>query len=110
MRQGHDGLMSIVLNTWTLDPYSGHIFAFVGKRRDRIKLLYFDRGGLVVTYKRLERGQFKLPPFPPSADRAEIDGTDLTLLLDGIDVTRVRRPARWKPPSIKGPIDEKPAV
>jgi transposase len=104
MRQGHDGLMAIVRNTWMLDPYTGHIFAFVGRRGDRIKLLYFDRGGFVLIYKRLERGRFKLPAIEKDAQQIEIDGADLAMLLEGIDLARVRKPPRWTPPSIKQPI------
>lgn len=105
MRRGHDGLMALVLNTWSLDPYTGHIFAFVGCRRDRIKLLYFDRGGFVLVYKRLERGCFKLPAVKQGAQTIDLDGAELAMLLDGIDLSRVRRPPRWTPASIKGRID-----
>jgi len=106
MRCGHDGLMAIVQDLWALDPYTGHLFAFVGMRRDRMKLLYFDRGGFVLVYKRLEKGRFKLPVVKSDAVSVELEGGELAMLFDGIDVSRVRRPARWTPPaSIKGPID-----
>lgn len=52
-----------------------------------------------LRYKRLERGQFKLPHMDPSMMAVEIDATQLTMLLDGIDFGRVRRPKHWKPPS-----------
>lgn len=107
MRCGHDGLMAIVKNIWAYDPYSGHLFAFVGKRRDRLKLLYFDRNGFVLVCKRLETGRFKLPAVTASAQTVELDGASLAMLLDGIDVSRVTRPAAWPAPSIKERIDRR---
>jgi len=65
---------------------------FVSRRCDRVKILTWDKGGLVLLYKRLERGQFKLPHMDPSAMAVQMDATPLTMLLDGIDVGRVRRP------------------
>lgn len=106
MRCGHDGLMSIVQSAWKQDPYSGHLFAFIGKRGDRIKLLYFDRGGFVLVYKRLEKGRFRLPEISANAQTIGLDGTELAMLLDGLDLREIKRPSRWTPPSIKGRIAE----
>jgi transposase len=97
MRRGHDGLLALVRALGIADPYSGHFFVFLGKRADRCKILFWDRGGFVVAYKRLERGRFRLPSIPPSAQSVSLDATSLTMLLDGIDLTRVRRPELWKP-------------
>lgn len=107
MRRGHDGLMAIVKNEWALDPFGGQIFVFVGRQLDRAKLLYFDRGGFVLVYKRLERGRFRLPQVRPGDPTVLLDGLQLAMLLDGIDFTRVRRPPGWAPgePSINGRID-----
>ena len=98
MRRGHDGLAAIVQSQWKLDLYGGHLFAFVGRRGDRCKILFWDRGGFVLYYKRLERGRFRLPRVPAGATSVTIDATDLTMLLDGIDVVAVKRPRRWEPP------------
>jgi transposase len=98
MRCGHDGLAAIIRNQWKLDLFGGHLFAFIGRRSDRCKILFFDRGGLVLYYKRLERGKFRLPTVTPGATSVALDATELAMLLDGIDVSRVRRPARWVPP------------
>jgi transposase len=98
MRRGHDGLAAIVRNQWKLDLFGGHLFAFIGRRRDRCKVLFFDRGGLVLYYKRLERGHFRLPQVSPGATSVTLDATELAMLLDGIDVGRVQRPPRWTPP------------
>jgi transposase len=98
MRRGHDGLAAIVRNQWRLDLYGGHLFAFIGRQGDRCKILFFDRGGLVLYYKRLERGQFRLPVAKPGATSLTLDATELAMLLDGIDFGRVNRPVPWTPP------------
>lgn len=97
MRCGHDGLAAIVRNQWNLDLYQGHLFVFVGRRGDRVKVLFWDRGGFVLYYKRLERGRFRVPTVAASARSVEMDAVELGMLLDGIDVSRVRRPPRWEP-------------
>ncbi len=98
MRRGHDGLAAIIQSQWKLDLYGGPLFAFVGRRGDRCKILFWDRGGFVLYYKRLERGRFRLPRVPANATSATIDATELTMLLDGIDVVAVKLPRRWEPP------------
>lgn len=98
MRQGHDGLFQIVKG-WGLNPFSGDLFGFIGKRRDRAKLLVWHRGGFLLIYKRLEKGRFRIPSVAPGATRAVLDATELTMLLDGIDLSRVKRPTLWSPPS-----------
>lgn len=97
MRRGHDGLLALVRALGIADPYSGHLFVFLGRRADRCKILFWDRGGFVVAYKRLERGRFRLPVIPHDAQSVALDPTSLTMLLDGIDMKRVRRPELWKP-------------
>lgn len=103
MRCGHDGLAAIVRNQWKLDVYSGHLFVFAGKRGDRIKILFFDRGGFVVYYKRLEKGQFRLPRMRPGAASVEMDAAELSMLLSGIDLSRVERPKLWTPGKLPAP-------
>jgi len=97
MRKSIDGLTAIVQVELEKDPYSGHLFAFVSRRCDRVKILMWDKGGFLLLYKRLERGQFKLPHMDPSSMSIEIDATQLAMLLDGIDFGRVRRPKPWEP-------------
>ena len=107
MRKSIDGLMSIVQEELRQDAYSGHLFVFLSRRADRVKILTWDKGGFVLVYKRLERGQFKLPHMDPSTMAVEIDATQLAMLLDGIDFGRVRRPEHWQPPSqVDRPIDK----
>ena len=97
MRVGHDGLFALVQSLFRLDPYSGHLFVFFGRRNDRVKILFWDRGGFVVFYKRLEKGRFKMPRTSEDASHVVMDGTQLTMLLDGIDLRTVRRPVAWEP-------------
>ena len=97
LRRGHDGLAALVRKQWGDALYEGHLFVFLGRRFDRCKVLFFDRGGLVVYYKRLERGRFQMPPVSADGTAVEMDVTGLMMLLDGIDVARVRRPEPWRP-------------
>ncbi len=99
LRRGHDGLTAIVRNVWKLNPFDGHLFVFLGRRLDRVKILVWDRNGFVLYYKRLSQGRFRMPGIPSCAQRVELDATTLAMLLDGIDVNYVRRPAAWTPPS-----------
>ena len=95
MRKGFDGLGSLVTAAGE-DIYAGHLYVFLSRRRDRAKILTFQNGGFVLWYKRLERGRFR--PMPSSTSgRVALDATELTMLLDGIDVARVRRAKHWRP-------------
>jgi len=97
LRRGHDGLCALVQGALGHDPYAGHLFVFLGRRLDRCKVLFWERGGFVVYYKRLEKGRFRLPRKTLDARAVEMDATELTMLLDGIDLRYVRRPPMWEP-------------
>lgn len=97
LRRSIDGLGALV-RARGHDLYSGHLFVFGSRRGDRVKILTWDRGGFVLYYKRLEQGRFRLPVIAPNAEEVEIDSTALAMLLDGIDLERVRRPQAWAPP------------
>ena len=84
-RKAHDGLCQVVRDVFGDDPLSGHLFVFTNKRRDRIKLLFWDRNGLWLLYKRLERGTFPRFVLDGDAERAEVDRSWLSMLLDGIE-------------------------
>jgi transposase len=99
LRRGHDGLVAIVRSEWRLNPFDGHLFVFLGRRLDRVKILVWDRNGFVLYYKRLSQGRFRMPRVPEGAERIEMDATTLAMLLDGIDVKYVRRPPVWSPPA-----------
>ncbi|HCZ15958.1 MAG TPA: IS66 family insertion sequence hypothetical protein [Candidatus Accumulibacter sp.] len=96
MRKGPDGLVAQVRASFTEDVFSGHVFVFLSRRLDRTKLLWWDRGGFVVLYKRLEAGRFRRP-------RVEADGqvvlsvAELHSLLEGIDLTHAPRAKLWSP-------------
>ena len=100
MGKGHDGLVALVIERFGYDPFSGNLFLFLGKRRDRCKILWWERGGFVVYYKRLERGKMRLPAIKRGASRVILDGAQLAMLLDGIDLARVARPEAWSPEGI----------
>jgi transposase len=106
MRRSIDGLLAIVKDELEGNVYSGHLYVFVSRRADRVKVLTWDQGGFVLYYKRLERGVFRLPHLDPNALAVEIDATQLSMLLDGIDYSRVRRPKPWMPAEQK--IDGSP--
>lgn len=72
-----------------LNPLDGHLFLFRGRRSDRVKALIWDRTGLAIWYKRLEKGRYRWPS--PDAPCVEISEQELALLLDGVDFTRIRR-------------------
>jgi transposase len=97
LRRGHDGLVALVEKTLSLDPYAGHLFVFVGRRGDRVKVLFWDRGGFVLYYKRLAKGRFRLPKVRDGADRVTLDGTELAMLLGGFEVGRATRVEAWEP-------------
>ena len=97
LRRGHDGLAAVVRSQWGDALYDGHLFVFLGRRFDRCKILFWDRGGLVLYYKRLEQGRFRPPEVSADGKAVEMDITALAMMLDGIDVRRVRRPELWRP-------------
>jgi transposase len=96
MRKSFDGLAALASGSLGLDPLSGHLFVFLNKRRDRVKVLYWDRDGMAVWAKRLERGTFRIPA--ADADRVEMTTADLAALLAGIDLDTVRRRVRYSRP------------
>lgn len=97
MRKSFDSLSALVQGNLGLDPLSGHLFVFINKRRDRIKILYWDRDGLVVWAKRLERGTYRLPD--ATASRVEMTTAELAALLAGIDLNTARRRHRYARPA-----------
>jgi transposase len=92
-----DGLAALASTSLALDLLSGHLFVFVNKRRDRIKILYWDRDGMAVWAKRLERGTFRIPA--AASGRVEMTTAELAALLAGIDLNTARRRVRYSRPS-----------
>jgi transposase len=96
MRKGFDGLSQLVRDRIAQDPLSGHLYVFRNKRRNRIKILYWDRDGLALWYKRLETGTFR---FPQAKDgRIEVTPAEMAAILEGIDLSQARRQARFHLP------------
>jgi transposase len=98
MRKSFDGLAALAAGHLALDPWSGHLFVFVNKRRDRIKILHWDRDGYVVWAKRLEVGCFQVPD-AGDRDGIELDPAQLAMILSGIDLKAARRRRRFQLPA-----------
>lgn len=98
MRRSFDGLAAMARDVIRQDPLSGHMFVFFNRSRQRVKILYWDRNGLCIYYKRLERGTFHLERFEAGqGKRVEIEAGMLALILDGIDLSSAKRRKRFQP-------------
>ena len=87
MRLSFDRLSGLAKEQVGYDSRSGALFIFFGRRRDSLKILFFDGSGMAIFYKRLDRGRFQIPEAPSKIDRhIEIDDAMLEALLDGVDV------------------------
>ena len=97
LRRGYDGLASIVQESMKEDPLCGSLFVFVNKRANRIKLLYWDETGYAIWMKRLEVGSFELPSVDDeTATSVKITPSELSLILDGMELSSVRRRKRYR--------------
>jgi transposase len=90
-----DSLMGKAQEIFEQDPLSGHLFLFLNRRRDRMKILFWDRDGFAIFYKRLEVGTFELPS-ANNAQGIELTEAQLNKLLGGIDLTTGRRRKRYR--------------
>ena len=95
MRKSFDSLHALVREHLDLDRFAGHLFVFASRRRDRGKILYWDRDGLAVWAKRLERGRFIWPQ--ADSGRVALTAAQLSMLLEGIDW---RMPVRTDTPTL----------
>jgi len=80
-RRSYDGLSGLVREILKQDPLSGALFVFVNRRRDQVKILFYDRNGFAIFMKRLERGVFRMP----ANDSSELTTSELAILLDGFE-------------------------
>ena len=96
MRCGFDRLAERVRAVIGQEPLSGHLFVFRSRRGDRLKILAWDRDGFLLWYKRLEQGVFKLPRVKEGALSLELRASELAMILDGIDVSKLKRVARYE--------------
>ncbi len=106
MRKQFNGLQAIVTHALGQDVMTGDYFVFFNRRQHRCKILYWDRDGLVVWAKRLERGRFQTPAADDDAITVEIDGTTLVMILGGVDLQSVQRRKRYQvPPPSSATVD-----
>jgi len=94
MRKQFDGLAGLVRDHFENDLFSGDVFIFLNRRRDRLKLLMWDESGFVMYYKRLEKGTFEMP------DAVKLDSTwtwsDLIMLLEGIELKSIKKRKKYQ--------------
>ena len=100
MRKGFDGLAEVVRTFLGRDPLSGSLFVFRNRSAQRVKVLWWDRDGLALFYKRLESGVFTLPAATTDARQLELTAADLQLVLQGIDPAKVQRSKRYSRPTV----------
>lgn len=93
MRRSFDKLAEMTRSVLAQNPLSGHLFVFFNRPRNRVKILVWERGGFAIWYKRLEEGQFHLPA--AKNDVIELEATELSLILEGIELAGARRQARY---------------
>jgi transposase len=98
MRRSFTGLVALTESVLEQDPLSGHLFVFFNRRRDRIKILYWGGTGMCIWYQQLERGTFQIPDAHTlqQQQRLEIDSSQLSLILSGIDLSSVRQRKRFQ--------------
>lgn len=108
MRCGFDRLAELARSVTGQDPFRSHLFVFRSRRGDRLKVLQWDRDGYVLWYKRLEVGIFKLPPIKPGSSSIELRTSEFAMMLDGIDMSRVKRMPRYERPSSEN--DKTPVI
>lgn len=97
MRKSFDGLSALVQGVMSQDPLSGHLFVFFNRRRDQVRVLFWDRSGYCYLAKRLEKGCFRLPEVREGATHVVMDAAELALILEGINLQGAARRKRWMP-------------
>jgi transposase len=96
MRKHFDGLSAIVAHSFGMDVLRGDYFVFVNRSRNRCKILFWDRDGLVVWAKRLERGCFQLPGGRDATSLTiEVDAVTLAMMIGGVDLDTAKRRKRY---------------
>lgn len=98
-RKGMNALAGLAQTVLAQDPLSGHLFVFLNRRRDGLRVLFWDRTGWMLVSKRLARGCFHLPTTPSdNVSHLEIEAAELALILEGIELQGARRRVRWVAP------------
>lgn len=96
MRKSFNGLSGLVAEHFDVELLSGHLFLFFNRKRDSVKILTWDRDGLLIWYKRLESGTFQLSALGQDCHAMELDPAQLSMLLSGIDLASVKRRKRFR--------------
>jgi len=100
LRKSFRGLSMRVEHEFELDAMTGHLFVFLNRRANQVRILFWDRDGFCIVAKKLERGTFRRSSRDEDGQtHVEIDVADLALLLEGIEIKELRRSPRYKPPS-----------
>jgi len=94
MRRSFDGLGMMVKTIVNEDPFSGHLFVFINRRRDRVKILWWEGDGAAIYYKRLEEGTFEMPV--GENGRVRMKQAELAMLLEGVELKGMRRRRRFQ--------------
>lgn len=108
MRRSFDNLAGLVRDFMSEDPLSGHLFVFRNREESKVKILYWDRDGYAIWYKRLEQGTFALPQ--NLAGGLEIDPASLAMLLSGINIDHIKKQKRYEAPRATVRLAEQPSV
>ena len=99
MRKSFDGLFGIIKSDLHLDVRDGGVFMFLNLRRNRIKLMHWDRDGLAIWMKRLEKGCFQRPLRSPDGKHVIVDPTELQSILSGIELSSIKQRKRYVAPN-----------
>lgn len=94
MRRGFDRLAEMVRSSLLQDPLDGSLFVFRSRGSDRLKILYWDKDGFALWYKRLEQGTFRFPRVAEGTASVEVKASELAMLLEGIDLRSIKRGPR----------------
>lgn len=98
LRKSFEGLSNEVRAVFAADPLCGHLFLFVNRRANQLKVLFWTRGGFLIVHKRLEQGRFSFPArLVPGAKYLELDVSELAMLLEGLMQGHTRAAKRWRP-------------
>jgi len=98
LRQSFEGLSNQIRHALGYDPLGGHVFVFLNRRRNQVKLILWTRGGFTIVHKRLEKGTFSFPAkITEGVASVAIDVHELAILLEGIEVDEIKTKPRWEP-------------
>lgn len=108
MRKSFHGLVALVESAVKQDPLSGSLFVFLNRQRDRIKILYWGQTGFCIWYQQLQKGTYQLPDEKSLEEQQTIEVTrsQLSLILDGIDLSSARQRMRFQLPRERLERDE----